>query len=124
MKDPAHGNTPHFCPGNPCFNFWHSRHGPLPVPGPKKAITGEADIFITNNDKWAASNLITKNASSYRVGAACGNGKITLYVDGKQVASVSDSSYTSGYVGLFAWSGENVDAADVTFDDYVIRSLE
>jgi hypothetical protein len=89
-----------------------------------KAISGEADLFLTNNDKWAASNLISKNASSYRVGADCGHGTLTLYVDGQQIASVSDSSYTSGYVGLFTWSGENVTNADVTFDDYLITSLE
>jgi serine/threonine protein kinase len=89
-----------------------------------KAIRGEADLFLTNNDRWAASNLISKNASSYRVGADCGNGTLTFYVDGQQIASVSDSSYTSGYVGLFTWSGENVESADVTFDDYVVTSLE
>jgi serine/threonine protein kinase len=89
-----------------------------------KAISGETDVFLTNNDQWATSSLISKNASSYRVSADCGNGTLTLYVDGQQIASVSDSSYTSGYVGLFAWSGENVESADVTFDDYLITSLE
>jgi hypothetical protein len=47
---------------------------------------------------------------------------VSKYVDGHQIASIS--SYTFGYVGLFTWSGENVDSADVTFDDYVITSLE
>ncbi len=89
-----------------------------------KAVTGETDLFLTNNDQWAASDLIPKNASSYRVGADCGNGTLTLYVDGQQIASVSDSDYTSGYVGAFTWSGENASAADVTFDDFLVRSLE
>ena len=37
------------------------------------------------------SDLITKNAPSYRVGADCGKGTLTLYVDGQQIASVSDA---------------------------------
>ena len=66
-----------------------------------KATGDQSDVFFTNNNEWAISSLITQNASSYRVGAACGNGTLTLYVDGKQIASVSDSSYTQGGVALF-----------------------
>ena len=47
-----------------------------------KAVTGETDVFLTNNDEWADSDLITQNADSYRVGMDCGNGRLTLYVDG------------------------------------------
>ena len=66
-----------------------------------KATGDQSDVFFTNNNEWAISSLITQNASSYRVGAACGNGTLTLYVDGKQIASASDSSYTQGGVALF-----------------------
>jgi len=45
-------------------------------------------------------------------------------VDGKQIASISDNTYGSGRVGLFIWSGEKVSSADVTFDDYLLRSPE
>ena len=89
-----------------------------------KAETGQSDVFLTNNDQWASSDAIASNASSYRVGADCGNGVLTLYVDGKQIASVSDSSYTAGGVGLFAWSGEEATTTDVTLDDFVMTSLE
>ena len=82
------------------------------------------DVFLTNNNQWAASAKIKKNASSYRVGADCGNGKLTLYVDGQMIDSASDNTYTSGGVGLFTWSGENVNHADVTFDDFVVKSLK
>ena len=82
------------------------------------------DVFLTNNDQWATSDAITKDAPSYRVGADCGNGTLTFYVDGKQIDSVSDSTYTSGGVGLFAWSGEEPSATDVTFDDFVMTKLK
>lgn len=82
-----------------------------------------ADVFLTNNDEWGSSDAIAKNAASYRMGADCGNGTLTLYVDGQQIASVSDSTYTSGGVGLFTWSGQDVASADVTFDDFVMTKL-
>lgn len=81
------------------------------------------DVFLTNNGEWATAEAITQNASSYRVGADCGNGTLTLYVDGKQIDSVSDSTYTSGGVGLFTWSGKDATSTDVTFDDFVMTKL-
>jgi len=89
-----------------------------------KATDGESDVFLTNNGKWGSSNLIPEKAASYRVGGDCGNGKLTLYVNGKQIASASDNTYGSGHVGLFIWSGANVSSADVTFDDFLLTSLE
>lgn len=82
------------------------------------------DVFLTNNDKWAQSDLISANAPSYRLGADCGNGTLTFYVDGKQVASVTDDTYTDGSVGLLTWSGEEASSADITFDDFVVTKLK
>jgi hypothetical protein len=89
-----------------------------------KAVSGETDVFLTNNDEWADSDLIAVNASSYRVGADCGNGRLALYADGQEIASVTDSSYSSGRVAVFAWSGEEVGiTTDVSFDDFVMTEL-
>jgi len=88
-----------------------------------KAIAGETDLFLTNNDQWASSERIATDAASYRVGADCGNGRLTLYVDGQLIASVTDSSYTSGGVGLLAWSGEEASVTNVSFDDFVMTEL-
>jgi hypothetical protein len=84
-----------------------------------KAAIAKDDEIITSGD----SDLIAKNAGTYRLGVDCGNGTITLYVDGKQIASASDSTYTSGGVALFAWSGEQANGSSVTFDDFVVTSL-
>ena len=81
------------------------------------------DVFLTNNDQWAKSDLIAKNAASYRMGADCGNGKLTLYVDGQQVASVDDMTYTSGGIALFVWSGKDATKTDVSFDDFKMTNL-
>lgn len=88
-----------------------------------KAALAQTDLFLTNADQWGTSDVITQNASSYRVGADCGNGRLTLYVDGQQVDSVSDSSYASGGVGLQIWSGEGAATWDITFDDFVVTKL-
>jgi len=89
-----------------------------------KATTGETDIFLTNNDEWAYSDLVTEDASSYRVGADCGtDGTLTLYVDGQEIDSVTDPSYSSGGIGLMTWSGEGSSNANVSFDDFLVTDL-
>jgi hypothetical protein len=88
-----------------------------------KASVAGKDVFLTNNDDWEYSDFITANAPSYRIGADCVNGTLTLYVDGQQVASVTDSTYTGGGVALFTWSGEEVASANVTFDDFLMTEL-
>lgn len=89
-----------------------------------KATEGETDTFLTNNDAWGSSSLIARNAPSYRIEMDCGNGILSLYVDGQLIDSVSDSTYTGGVSGLIVWSGNDVSSADVTFDDFILRSLE
>ncbi|HLO15294.1 MAG TPA: hypothetical protein VK206_10720 [Anaerolineales bacterium] len=89
-----------------------------------KAIEGQSDVFLTNNNQWASSDAITKNASSYRVSADCGNGKLALYVDGKPIGSTSDTSYTSGGVALITWSGENATTTNISFDDFLMTELQ
>jgi len=83
------------------------------------------DELLTNNNEWAESSLITAGAPSYRIGADCGSdGTLTLYVDGQKVDSVTDTTYTTGSVGLFGWSDEETNATDVSFDDFVMTKLE
>lgn len=89
----------------------------------KAALGAPSDVFLTNDDQWEYSDAITPNASSYRIGADCGNGTLTLYVDGQQVDSVSDSSYTNGGVALFTWSGEEATNTNITFDDFLMTEL-
>jgi hypothetical protein len=104
-------------------NFYYVAMTPAGEYAIAKAAEGQSDVFLTNNDQWASSDQIAEDASSYRVGADCGNDTLTLYVDGQQVASVSDSSYASGGVALFVWSGEEANSADVSFDDFLMTQL-
>lgn len=88
-----------------------------------RATAGQQDVFLTNNDRWATSDLIARNAPSYRLGVDCGNGKLTLYVDGQQIDSVADTTYTSGEVALFVWSGEEATNTNIAFDDFLMTEL-
>jgi hypothetical protein len=81
---------------------------------------GEDDEEILAEDE---STAIALNADSYRLGADCGNGTLTLYVDGQEVASTTDDTYTSGDIGLFAWSGDQL-PAEIRYDDLVVDKLE
>jgi hypothetical protein len=89
----------------------------------EKSLTQD-DVFLTNNNEWAQTDKIAADAASYRLGADCGNGKLTLYVDGQQIASVTDDTFKDGSVGLMMWSGEDVSSADVTFDDFIVTKLQ
>jgi hypothetical protein len=84
---------------------------------------GNLDTFLTNNNQWGVSGNIAKDASSYRLGADCGNGALTLYVNGQQIASIADATYTSGSVGVFVWSAAEATRTDVSFDDFLITEL-
>lgn len=90
-----------------------------------KSQVAADDVFLTNNDQWANSDLIPVNASSYRVGADCAsNGTLTLYVNGSQVATAVDTTYTSGNAAVFVWSGEEQESgSNVSFDDFQMTRL-
>lgn len=87
----------------------------------KYTFTG--DTLLTNDGQWVKSSKIAADADSYRLGADCGNSKLAFYVDGQLIDSVSDTTYTSGKVGLFAWSGEQLNGTEVAFDDFVVTKL-
>lgn len=88
-----------------------------------KATEGQDDVFLTNDDQWGASDLIPQNSPSYRVGVDCGNNTLTLYVNDQKIDSVTDSTYTSGGVGLVVWSGEEATQTNVSFDNFLMTEL-
>ncbi len=104
-------------------NFYYVAMTPAGEYAIAKASEGQSDLFLTNSDQWAPSDAITKNAASYRIGADCGSGTLTLYVDGQQIVSVSDATYTTGGIALLTWSGENATTTNVSFDDFLMTEL-
>ncbi len=84
-----------------------------------KSAVAQDDVFL----KKGTSDLISAASGSVRLGLDCGGGSLTLYVNGQQIDSVSDSTYTSGVIGLFAATDDEDGGADVTFDDFVVTKL-
>jgi len=84
-----------------------------------KSAVAQEDVFL----KEGTSDLISISSGSVRLGLDCGSGSLTLYVNGQQVDSVSDSTYTSGVIGLFAASDDQDGGANITFDDFVVTKL-
>ena len=82
-------------------------------------------MFVEDNVDLATgySELIPQNASSYQIGLDCGNGAITLYVNGQMIDTVTDASYTTGHVGLLTFSGKTASGVSVSFDDFIITAL-
>jgi hypothetical protein len=85
-----------------------------------KSEVDQDNVYLADGE----SSAIPTGSAPFTIGADCGgSGNLALYVNGQQIASAQDSSFTSGYVGLFAWSDENTNAADVTFDNFVMTAL-
>ncbi len=84
----------------------------------------ENDDFriISGEDQWSFSEALPLEADSYQIGADCGNFKLTLYVNGVEIASVEDDTFTRGNVGLFAITADDPEA-EVRFDDFVVTQL-
>ncbi len=87
-------------------------------------VDGEDDVFLTDSDnKWILSEDIDVNADSYKVEAICAaDGTLTLIVNGTEIASVQDDTYSEGDVGLFAQSFEEV-PVEVHFDDLEVIEI-
>ncbi len=85
-----------------------------------KSAVAQDDVYL----KEGNSDVIAAAASgSMRIGLDCGNGSLVLYVNGQQIDSVADSTYTSGVVGIFAASDDQENSTVVTFDDFAVSKL-
>ncbi len=84
-----------------------------------KASIAAKDVYL----KEGNSTVISASNGSLRLGLDCGNGSMTLYANGQMIDSVSDSSYPSGSVGLFAASDEQSSGTIVIFDDFAMTKL-
>jgi hypothetical protein len=84
----------------------------------KSSVVGEDEYL-----KDGFSDVVTANLNSLRLGLDCTNGSMTLYVNGHQIDNVSDSSYTSGSVGLFLASQDQRNGAAVIFDNFATTKL-
>ena len=84
-----------------------------------KSVVGEDYVILTNGTSASVPGL----GQSFTVAADCGNGELALYVNGEQLASIEDSAFTSGYVGIFVWNAATPNAARVAFDNFKLDKI-
>jgi hypothetical protein len=85
-----------------------------------KSTLTEKDVYL----KEGTSDVIASaSANSMRLGLDCSGGTLTLYVNGQKIDSVSDATYTSGGVGLFAANDDVAGGTDAIFDDFAMKKL-
>ena len=99
--------------------FYYAYITPSGDYGIVKSMFVEDDIDLATG----SSDLIQQNASTYTIGMDCGNGVVTLYINGQMIDTASDADYPSGKVALFAWSDEIASGTTVSFDDFIITAL-
>ncbi len=88
-------------------------------------VDGDNDVFLTSdNNKWVKSDEIDINADQYDLEGVCAkDGTLSLTVNGKEIASVQDTTYTKGDIGLFTLSFDKT-PVEVHFDDLVVTDAK
>ncbi|MFN3491530.1 MAG: serine/threonine protein kinase [Anaerolineales bacterium] len=84
---------------------------------------GNLGAILTNDGQWGFSETIPQNAPSYRLSADCANGNLKLFVNGQEIASVADTTYTKGKVGVMVSSAANAATTDISFDNFLIANV-
>ena len=87
-------------------------------------VDGEDDVFLTSDENlWIQSDDLEINADSYTLEGTCAeDGTLTLTVNGVEIDSVQDDTYSEGDVGLFALSFEQV-PVEVHYDDLQVIEI-
>lgn len=70
--------------------------------------------------EWTASDAVKKGNATNHIEATCKGTTLTLSVNGTRVATVEDSSYSSGDIALAVTSYEDGQASEVLFDNIKI----
>jgi hypothetical protein len=86
-------------------------YGIAKVVGGTQELIGETDLL--------PDDAIKQGNVTNRIQAKCIGSKLTLSVNGTQVASFDDTAFTSGDVGLFAGTFSEA-GTDVHFDNFVV----
>lgn len=103
------------------LNFYYFAVSSDGYAGIMKMVQGQFEIISSSDGKWYQASSVYKGDVMNHIRADCVGENLTLYVNGVKTLMTTDSSYTSGDVGLVAGSGDE-GGTDVQFDNfYVLR---
>lgn len=80
----------------------------------------DGEFGYLGSDGMQPTDLINLGSASNTIRFDCVGSTLTLYVNGSQLISVTDSSFASGDVGLYAGTF-GTPGADILFDNFVVR---
>jgi len=83
-----------------------------------KVVNGDQELIGMSS--MEATDAINQSNPSQTLRADCVGSTLTFYINGQQVGSVQDSTFSSGDVGLIAGTFD-VAGTDILFDDFVVR---
>ena len=84
-------------------------------------VTGGETEYLSS-EKMEPSDAIRQGAANNHIRADCIGDILTLYVNGQQVATATDSSFSSGDVGLIAGTFD-ISNTEINFDNFVVYEL-
>ncbi len=88
-------------------------YGITKLVGGTQELIGQEELLPTDAIKSGADVVNTLRAD-------CVGSTLTLYINGTQVTSVQDTTFTSGDVGLMAGTFDTA-GTDILFDNFVVR---
>jgi hypothetical protein len=80
---------------------------------------GTKTIISTTDGNLATDSHINQGAATNHLRADCTSSNLTLYVNGTQIATATDSTFTGGDVGLIART-YSVAGTDILFKNFVV----
>lgn len=75
--------------------------------------------ILLTGDALIPSDAINQGAATNSIRVDCVGSKLTLYANNQQIASVTDSSFSGGDVGLIAAANET-SGVDILFDNFIV----
>ena len=81
---------------------------------------GEKSIISSSDGNMAGDSNVKQGATTNHIRADCIGSTLTLYVNGSQAATASDSSFTGGDVGLIARSFAT-GGTDILFKNFLVN---
>jgi hypothetical protein len=89
--------------------------------GISKVTSDNVTVISSPDGKLQTVNNINKGAASNHIRADCIGSTLTLFVNGNQVATASDSSLSGGDTGLFAQTYDT-GGVDILFHDFNVTA--
>lgn len=86
------------------------------------AVIGKVTDGVTgyiSSDRMEFSNAINQGSTLNHLRADCIGNNLTFFVNGQQVVSTTDSSYTGGDVGIVAGTFE-IPSTEIVFDNFIV----